>query len=48
MNVEAESGELADQTLGLSFGGAAAIKLVAAEIVMFGAVLEDVIGGGED
>ena len=47
LNLEAKSGELGDQPLGLAFGGPA-IEVVRPESMVFGAVFEDVEDRRED
>src|SRR3982074_700276 len=47
LNLEAKSGELGNQALGLGFGRTA-IEVVGPEVVVFGAVLEDVVDRRED
>src|SRR5258708_19376128 len=47
LNLEAKSGELGNQALGLAFGRTA-IEVVGPEVVAFGAVLKDVVDRRED
>jgi hypothetical protein len=47
LNLKSKSGELGNQAPGLAFGGTA-IEVIGAEVVVFGAVFEDVVDGRED